>query len=87
MNDILNRVTKVIQSNTQGGESLILYALISTLRMEKGGYMFMLRKLRDLSPDNRQLAYELIELMAKNGNQGLEWEAALKTLDSAIKGL
>ena len=87
MNDILNQVTKVIETNPHSAESLILYALISTLRMEKGGYMFMLRKLRDLSPDNRQLAYELIELMAINGNQGEAWENALVSLDSAIKGL
>ena len=87
MNDILNQVTKVIETNPHSAESLILYALISTLRMEKGGYMFMLRKLRDLSPDNRQLAYELIELMANNGNQGEAWENALVSLDSAIKGL
>lgn len=87
MNDILNQVTKVIETNPHSAESLILYALISTLRMEKGGYMFMLRKLRDLSPDKRQLAYELIELMANNGNQGEAWENALVSLDSAIKGL
>lgn len=87
MSDILKRITKVIQSSPQGGESLILYALISTLRMEKGGYMFMLSKLGDLSAENRQLAYELIELMAVKGNQGVEWEAALKAIDQAIKCL
>lgn len=87
MSDLLKRITKVIQSSPRGGESLILYALVSTLRMEKGGYMFMLSKLRDLSPENRQLAYELVELMAVNGNRGVEWEAALEAMDKAIKCL
>ncbi len=86
MTNILNKVTKVIQTNPQSAESLILYALISSLRMEKSGFMFILRKLRDLSPANRQLAYELMELMATNGNQGVEWETGLEAIDKAIKG-
>ncbi len=83
--DALARVVEQVKANPHGGESLILYALVSTLRMEKSGYMYMLRKLRDLSPDNRQLAYGLMELMAGGGNQGPAWEAALQALDAAVK--
>jgi hypothetical protein len=86
MTDILKKVTKAIQTNPHSAESLILYALISSLRMEKSGFMFILRKLRDLSPANRQLAYELMELMATNGNQGVEWKGGLEAIDKAIKG-
>lgn len=85
MKAVLDQVIELIQSSPQGGESLILYALVSTLRMEKGGYLFMLRKLRDLSPENRQLAYGLIELMANGENQGPAWNAALEAVDAAIK--
>ncbi len=84
--DALQQVVKLIQANPHSGPGLNLYALVSTLRMEKGGYMYMLRKLRDLSPEHRQLAYGLMELMAENGNQGEAWEKALEAMDAAIKG-
>lgn len=84
--DILQQVVELIKANPHGGASLNLYALISTLKMEKGGYMYMLRKLRDLNPEHRQLAYGLMELMAENGNQGAAWEQALEAMDSAVKG-
>lgn len=84
--DVLQQVVELIKANPHGGASLNLYALISTLKMEKGGYMYMLRKLRDLNPEHRQLAYGLMELMAENGNQGAAWEQALEAMDSAVKG-
>jgi hypothetical protein len=84
--DVLQQVVELIKANPHGGASLNLYALISTLKMEKGGYMYMLRKLRDLNPEHRQLAYGLMELMAENGNQGAAWEQALEAMDAAVKG-
>lgn len=84
--DVLQQVVELIKAKPHGGVSLNLYALISTLKMEKGGYMYMLRKLRDLSPEHRQLAYGLMELMAAGGNQGDAWEHAIETMDGAIKG-
>ena len=84
--DVLQQVVELIKTNPHGGASLNLYALISTLKMEKGGYMYMLRKLRDLNPEHRQLAYGLMELMAENGNQGAAWEQALEAMDAAVKG-
>lgn len=84
--DVLQQVVELIKANPHGGASLNLYALISTLKMEKGGYMYMLRKLRDLSPEHRQLAYGLMELMAGNGNQGAAWEQALEAMDAAVRG-
>jgi hypothetical protein len=84
--DVLQQVVELIKENPHGGASLNLYALISTLKMEKGGYMYMLRKLRDLNPEHRQLAYGLMELMAENGNQGEAWKQALEAMDAAVKG-
>lgn len=83
--DILQQVVELIKADPHGGTSLNLYALISTLKMEKGGYIYMLRKLRDLNPEYRQLAYGLMELMAVNGNQGDVWEQALEAMDAAVK--
>jgi len=82
---VLQKVMDIIKADPRGGLSLNLYALVSTLRMEKSGYMYMLRKLRDLSAEHRVIAYELMELMAENGNRGEAWEAALQAMDEAIK--
>ncbi len=83
--DVLQQVVDLIRADPHNGASLNLYALVSTLRMEKGGYMYMLRKLRDLGPEHRQLAYGLMELMAVHGNRGEAWEAALATMDEALR--
>jgi hypothetical protein len=83
--DALQQVVELIRTNPRGGASLSLYALVSTLRMEKSGYLYTLRKLRDLSPGHRQLAYGLMELMAEHGNQGPVWEQALAEMDAAVK--
>ena len=82
---VLKEVVALVEASPHGGESLTLYALMSTLRMDKSGYMFLLRKLRDLQPQHRQLAYQLMELMAENGNQGEAWESALVAIDTAMK--
>ena len=84
-NNVLQKVVEIINADPHGGTSLNLYALISTLKMENSGYLYMLRKLRDLSPEHRQLAYGLMELMAQNGNRGEAWDAALQTIDEAIR--
>ena len=83
--DVLQQVVDVIEAEPHSGASLNLYALVSTLRMDKGGYMYMLRKLRDLGPGHRQLAYRLMELMAEHGNQGPVWEQALARMDAALR--
>ncbi|NIA01179.1 MAG: hypothetical protein GWP13_00165 [Planctomycetia bacterium] len=82
---VLQKVVDIIKADPHGGLSLNLYALVSTLRMENSGYMYMLRKLRDLSAEHRVIAYGLMELMAGNGNQGEAWDAALQAMDEAIK--
>jgi hypothetical protein len=84
--DVLKRVVTIIEAEPHSGLSLNLYALVSTLKMENSAYMFMLRKLRDLSAEHRQLAYGLMELMARSGNRGEAWEAAVQAMDRAISG-
>ena len=83
--EALQQVVDLVKADPHGGASLNLYALVSTLRMDKGGYMYMLRKLRDLNPEHRRLAYGLMELMAEHGNQGPEWDAALESMDKAVR--
>jgi len=83
--DALQRVTELIQKDPHGGTGLTLYALVSTLKMDKGGNMYMLRKLRDLAPEHRRLAYGLMELMAERGNQGEVWDTAVAAMDEAVR--
>lgn len=83
--DVLQEVVDLVKADPHGGASLVLYALVSTLRMEKGGYMYMLRKLRDMNPQQRRLAYGLMELMAEGGNRGPDWERALAEMDAAVR--
>lgn len=83
--DILQEITALVEADPHSGTALNLYALMSTLRMEKSGYMFMLRKLRDLAPEQRQLAYRLMEFMAQGGNTGEAWEQALARMDAAVR--
>jgi hypothetical protein len=84
--DVLQRVVDIVRAQPHGALSLTLYALVSTLKMEKSGYMYMLRKLRDLNREQRQLAYGLMELMAEHRNQGEDWEAAIRAMDEAMRG-
>jgi hypothetical protein len=84
--DVLQEVVERVVADPHGGSSLMLYALTSTLRMERTGYLYTLRKLREMDPPTRRLAYGLMELMAEGGNRGPEWEEALARMDSAIRG-
>jgi len=85
-NDALQQVLEIIKAGPHSGPGLNFYALISTLKMQDSGFMYMLRKLRDLSPEHRQLAYGLMELMAENGNKGEDWEQAVQAMDDAVRG-
>jgi hypothetical protein len=60
--------------------------LVSTLEFEQAGFLFKLIKLRDLTPEQRKLAYQLIELMAQNANAGIEWDRAKARMDNLVRG-
>ena len=85
MRDTLDKVVRVIEADPHAGSSLTFYALVSTLKMENSGCLYALTRLRELSSEHRQLAYELMELMAREGNRGDAWEAALATMEEAIR--
>ncbi len=83
---LLQKVLSVIQASPHSSAALGLYALVSTLKMEKGGYLYRLRKLRELDTDHRQLAYGLMELMARGDNLGDDWDVAVQAMDEAVRG-
>ncbi|NIR30155.1 MAG: hypothetical protein GWN84_12745, partial [Gammaproteobacteria bacterium] len=73
------------ERDPRAGRSLLLYGLIRTLADPKGACLFSLGKLRDLDPEARRLAYELMELMAALGAPDTRWQRAVERLDARIR--
>jgi len=84
--NVLEQVTVLIEADSRSGQALSLYALCKTLDIEKSGHMYMLRKLVDMTPENRQFAYGLMEMMSLGKTHGEVWELALTRMDIAIRG-
>lgn len=82
----LQGIIESIRESPQSGGALILYALMNTINYEQAGCLFKLNKLRDLSTKQRQLAYELIEVMVSGGNQGKAWQRAMLQVDKLVRG-
>lgn len=83
---ILVKITQEITKDPRSGQSLLLFALVATLNVEKTGHMYMLGKLKEFTPENRQLAYEVIELMACNEINRDVWQEAFNNMEAAIRG-
>lgn len=83
---ILEKITQEIIKDPRSGQSLLLFALVATLNVEKTGHMYMLGKLKEFTPENRQLAYEVIELMAVNEVSREDWQEAFSKMEMAIRG-
>ena len=83
---ILEKITQEIVNEPRSGQSLLLFALMATLNVEKTGHMYMLSKLKEFTPENRQLVYAVIELMANNGIGDEAWQQAYIKMETAIRG-
>ena len=83
---ILEKITQEITKDPRSGQALLLFALVATLNVEKTGHMYMLGKLKEFTPENRQLAYEVIELMATNESTSDVWHEAYAKMEVAIRG-
>lgn len=83
---VLDEISEIIVNDPRSGQSLLLFALIATLNVEKTGHLYMLGKLKEFSPENRQLAYRVIELMAENGIGTDAWHQAYTKMETAIRG-
>lgn len=84
--DVLDRVVGIVEAAPESSQALLLYALVSTLAIEKAGCMFKLNKLREMDPETRDLAYGLMELMAQERNRGPAWDQARSRMDQAVRG-
>lgn len=85
MTEVLDEVLAQISASPHSAAALTLYALVSTLEFEQAGYLFKLAKLRDLSPEQRQIAYRLCELMVDGNNTGPAWEQAKHKMDALVR--
>ena len=86
MNPALEEVVAEVAAAPQSAAALTLYALVSTLELERAGCLFKLAKLHDLTVAQRRLAYRLIEMMAQRQNQGADWQIAKARMDRLVRG-
>ena len=80
---VLEAVATLVEADPHAGPALVLYALARTLASPRAGGMYRLDKLAGLGPDQRRLAYGLMEAMASGAARGFVWEAFLSRLDAA----
>ncbi|MGD2117943.1 MAG: hypothetical protein PVG66_06275 [Chromatiales bacterium] len=81
----MTRTLDIIRAAPHSATALTLYALVNTLVYEQGGCLFKLTKLRDLEPAERQLAYELMEMMALEQNRSEEFEQIKQEMDQLVR--
>jgi len=81
----LEAVEALVAADTHGGASLTLFALMKTLSSDNGQYLFLLNKLRDLSPEQRQLAYALMERSTQADHPDAAWRATVERIESLIR--
>jgi len=86
LDSVLEEITNKIMNDPRSGQSLLLFALMATLNVEKTGHLYMLSKLKEFTPENRQLAYGVIELMADNNIANDAWNHAYSKMEQAIRG-
>ncbi|BAZ94173.1 hypothetical protein TspCOW1_08660 [Thiohalobacter sp. COW1] len=82
---VLEETRQIVSDNTHGGASLLLFALLKTLSAENGQYLYLLNKLKDMTPETRRLAYRLMELMAQGGNETGEWKTTVAEIEEMIR--
>jgi hypothetical protein len=82
----LQQTLAQIENDSRSGQSLLLYALVKTLTIPQGGHMYLLTKLKEMTPETRQLAYGLMEMMAQGGTATEAWKEAEQRMDRAIAG-
>lgn len=83
--DTLDQIIRLIADDPHGAPALTLYALVNTLEFPKAGYLFKLDKLKPLSPEQRQLAYRLMEMMVEDELGTGAWQQARARMDELVR--
>lgn len=79
------QVIEIIKNSPHSSQALLLFGLIKTLDIEKGGHMYLLIKLKEMTDDVRPLAYQLMELMASGQIHNAAWEEYVATVEKIIR--
>jgi hypothetical protein len=82
---VLDEIIRIVEKAPHSAAALTLYAMVNTMDYEQAGCLFKLNKLRDLEEPERQLAYELMELMVAKGNSGESWQLAKVRMDDLVR--
>ncbi|MBK5929262.1 hypothetical protein [Halochromatium salexigens] len=77
----------VIEATPESAAALTLYALVNTLEYDRAGRLFKLSKLGDLAPEQRRIAYALMERSVVDGIGDPAWVEAKARIDRAIRGV
>ncbi|MBK5939116.1 hypothetical protein [Halochromatium roseum] len=77
----------IIEAAPESAAALTLYALVTTLEYDRAGRLFKLSKLGDLSAEQRQIAYGLMERSVVEGIGDPAWVEAKARIDRAIRGV
>ncbi len=86
-NQAIAETIAVIEAAPESAAALTLYALVTTLEYDRAGRLFKLSKLGDLSADQRQIAFALIERSVVEGIGDPAWIEAKARIDRAIRGI
>jgi hypothetical protein len=84
--EVIQKVHDIVAQEPHSGQALMLFALVKTLDIEQGNHMYTLGKLKDFSAENRQLAYQLMEMMATGQTGDEEWNRLLASMENIIRG-
>ena len=79
------QVIEIIKNSPHSSQALLLFGLIKTLDIEKGGHMYLLVKLKEMTAEVRQLAYQLMELMATGQIHNEEWQQYVLSVEEIIR--
>ncbi len=83
----IEQTIAAIEAAPESAAALTLYALVSTLEYDRAGRLFKLSKLGDLAPEQRQIAYALMERSVVEGIGDPAWTEAKARIDRAIRGV
>lgn len=82
---LLDQVSEIIKAAPHSSQALLLFGLIKTLDIEKGGQLYLLAKLKEMPEETRQLAYQLMEYMASGKTRDNEWRHFIGTIEELIR--
>jgi len=82
--ELYSKIIQQIKDDPKSGQSLLLFALIKTLDTPKGGHLYLLKKLSEFTPENRERAYALMEVLAQGQNNGLDWDSMVSSVEDVF---